>query len=100
MDFEELKKIKDDLEKKDILTPKEISRLYFFLFEIMDTCEKIEERIDKDLKNALKKDDPLILANELIDFEIELGVAIDYFRDAKKIFTKISDRLYEKYSQE
>ena len=100
MDVEKLKKLKEEWEKKGILTTKEINRLYFFLFEITESCEKISKRIDKDIKNASKSPDSLKLADELIDVEIDLGVAIDYFKDARKFLNKVTDRLYNKYSEE
>ncbi|GEM_PF-3000457 len=100
MNVEKLKKLKEEWEKKGILTTKEINRLYFFLFEITESCEKISNRINKDIKNASKSSDSLNLANELIDFDIELGIAIDYFKDARKFLNKVTDRLYKKYSEE
>ena len=100
MNLELQKKILDQWCEKGTLKKKEASKLKFHLSELSDRVNNIDNFLNKKILYGLESYDPIKLAEVLIDFEIELGVAIDYFRDAKKIFTKISDRLYEKYSQE
>lgn len=99
MDLELQKKLLKQWEEKNILTKKEASRLNFYLSELPDRVKNINIFLDEKTFIGLESYDPMKLADELIDFEIELGVAVDYFKDARKFFNKVTDRLYKKYSE-
>ncbi len=100
MNLELQKKLLNQWEEQNILTKKEASRLNFHLSELSDRVKNINVFLNEKILFRLESYDPIKLADELINFEIELGVAIDYFKDARKFLNKVTDRLYKKYSEE
>ena len=100
MDLELQKKLIEQWQEKNILTKKEVSRLNFYLSELTNRVNNINNYLNEKTLFGLESNDPIELANILIDFDIELGVSVDYFKDAKKQFNKITNRLYKKYSEE
>lgn len=100
MDLELQKKLIEQWGEKNILTKKEISRLKFYLSELPDRVKNINNFLNEKTLIGLESYDPIKLAEVLIDFDVELGVSVDYFKDARKFFNKVSDRLYKKYSEE
>lgn len=100
MDLELQKKLIEQWEEKNILTKKEASRLKFHLSELPDRVKNINKFLNEKTLLGLESYDPIKLSEVLIDFDVELGVSVEYFKDARKLFNKVTDRLHKKYSKE
>ncbi len=100
MEVEYLNEIKENFEKQNILTEKEINGLIHYFAEILLRIEKINTILNSLIRNESKCKDPIKLGQLLIKFDVELSVSIDYFKDARKEFNKVINRLYKKYSEE
>ncbi|MFZ1288491.1 MAG: hypothetical protein WAR79_00250 [Melioribacteraceae bacterium] len=100
MDLELQKKIIEQWEEKNILTKDESSKLKFYLSELPDRVKNINNFLNEKTLFGLESQNPIKLADVLVDFSIELGVSVDYFKDARKLFNKVADRLNKKYAEE